>query len=304
VNDHPPSASSAQETDGAVEVYRTHWRPDCEERAFMLHAVGIASQVIPAGDQWRLLVATGDASAAVRQLRVYERENPRRRQAATSAEPLQPYAWLGASMYVLVLLAVAYLAGAKSFGSDWLDAGTLHGALLAGGEPWRVITALTLHFDVAHLLGNLGFGAFFGWLASQLLGPGVAFGTAVLTAAIANLVNGAVQDEYYVSGGASTVVFALLGLLAAYAWRRRAGAGERWAYRWAPLVAGVFLLAFMGVGGDRTDVAAHLGGFVAGAIGGWLLAMRSRTPGAWVQWGAGIVTLGAILAAWALALQA
>jgi membrane associated rhomboid family serine protease len=270
----------------------------------MLHAVGIPSQVVASGEHWTLQVAPEHAPAAARQLRVYERENTRRREVAAPAEPLHRQAWLGALTYVLVLLLVAYLAGVKAFATDWLDAGALHGALLRGGEPWRAITALTLHFDVAHLLGNLGFGAFFGLLASQLLGPGVAFGSAVLAAATANFVNGGVQDPYYVSGGASTVVFALLGVLSAYAWRRRAGAGERWAYRWAPLIAGVFLLGFMGVGGERTDVAAHLGGFAAGTFAGWLLALRSRAPGAWVQWCAGIATLACIAAAWALALQA
>jgi membrane associated rhomboid family serine protease len=287
-----------------VEVYTTHWRPACEERAFMLHAVGIASQVLAAGDHWRLVVASDDAPAAARQLRVYERENPGRRHAALPAEPLHRHAWLGAVSYGIVLVVVAYLAGVKAFAVDWLDAGTLHGALLGSGEPWRAVTALTLHFDVAHLLGNLGFGMFFGWLAAQLLGPGVAFGTAVLAASFANFVNGAVQDEWYVSGGASTVVFALLGLLAAYAWRRRAGARERWAYRWAPLIAGVFLLAFMGVGGERTDVAAHLGGFVAGGVGGALLAMRAARPLAWAQWCTGVATLATVVAAWTLALRA
>jgi membrane associated rhomboid family serine protease len=270
----------------------------------MLHAVGIVAQVTTTGAQWSLLVAENDAPAAARQLRIYDRENSQRRRAAVIAEPSQPYAWLGPLVYALVLLVVAYLGGRKALASDWLDSGTLHGALLAGGEFWRAVTALTLHFDVAHLLGNLGFGAFFGWLASQLLGSGVAFGAAVLAAAVANFVNGSMRDEYYVSGGASTVVFALLGLLAAYAWRRRAGAGERWAYRWAPLIAGVFLLGFMGVGGERTDVAAHLGGFVAGALGGWLLGSRAAPPRAWVQWCAGIATLGAVILCWALALHA
>jgi membrane associated rhomboid family serine protease len=300
----PAPGLDAPSQGGLVEVYRTHWRPDCEERAFVLHAVGIASQVTANGVQWSLLVAEHAASAARRQLRIYEHENPRRRRAATAAQPMQPYAWVGPLVYVLALLLVAYLAGGKAFASDWLDAGTLHGALLAAGDPCRAVTALTLHFDVAHLLGNLGFGAFFGWLASQLLGSGVAFGTAVLAAAIANVVNGSVQDEYYVSGGASTVVFALLGLLASYAWRRRAGAGERWAYRWAPLIAGVFLLGFMGVGGVRTDVAAPLGGFVTGAAGGWLLGSRPQPPSAGVQWVAGTGAVAAIVVAWWCALRA
>ncbi len=74
------------------------------------------------------------------------------------------------------------------------------------------------------------------------------------------------------------MVFALLGLLAAYAWRRRADSGERWAYRWAPLIAGVFLLGFTGVGGENTDVLAHLTGFITGSATGWWLGRLSQIP--------------------------
>ena len=92
-------------------------------------------------------------------------------------------------MYVSVLVLVAWLAGHRTFATNWLAAGVLDTAVVRGGEYWRTVTALTLHFDVAHLLSNLGFGAFFGWLAAQLLGPGVAFGGAVAAAALANALN-------------------------------------------------------------------------------------------------------------------
>jgi membrane associated rhomboid family serine protease len=154
------------------------------------------------------------------------------------------------------MLLVGYLAGRAAFGYDWLDAGALLTGATRAGEFWRAVTALTLHLDVGHLLANLGFGTVFGLLAGQLLGPGVAWASVLAAAATANLLNAFIQPVTHSSVGASTAVFATLGLLSAYAWRKRAGQGDRWAYRWAPLVAGVILLGFTGAGGERTDVLA------------------------------------------------
>jgi membrane associated rhomboid family serine protease len=290
--------------DYPVAIYRSRGRPACDERAFVLHAVGIFSQVVDEGVAWALLVSGRDATVAVAQLRRYDRENPPRRR--TLVPPaLHAGAWVGSALYAAVLVLVAWLAGQKAFATDWLDAGALvTPAVRDGGEFWRPITALTLHFDVAHLLGNLGFGAFFGWLAGQLLGPGIAWSGAVAAAAAANLLNASVQPADHVSAGASTAVFAMLGLMSAFAWRRRAAEGERWAYRWAPLVAGVVLLGFTGAGGERTDVLAHLTGFAMGAATGWLLAQRDRTLGAVAQWSTGGATLAAIGAAWWIAIAA
>ena len=284
-----------------VEVYRSHWRPACEERAFMLHAVGIESHVIGGGTDWRLIVASDAAGAALRHLRTYDRENPPRPRAAPIEGP-QPYAWAGPILYVLILLAIAWLSGQKAWNTNWLAAGALDTSAFRAGEAWRAVTALTLHFDVAHLLGNLGFGAFFGWLAAQLLGPGVAFGAGTLAAVVANGLNASFQPLEHVSAGASTAVFALLGVLAAYAWRRRADQGERWAYRWAPLVAGVCLLGFTGVGGERTDVLAHLTGFAVGSGAGFLLSLRRHPPRGVTQVLAGVMTVGVVVLAWVVAL--
>ncbi len=285
----------------AVEIFRSRGRAPCEERAFVLHAVGIASQAIDQGPYWSLVVTPDAAQEAIQQLRRYERENPPLRR-FVRPQGTHPNAWAGAAAYACVLLIVAFLAGRKSFATDWLDAGVLDTLAVRSGEAWRAVTALTLHFDVAHLLGNLGFGMFFGWLASQLLGPGVAWGAAAAAGTAANLLNANVQPASHVSAGASTVVFAMLGLLAAYAWRRRAGDGERRAYRWSPLIAGVFLLAFTGAGGERTDVLAHLTGFVMGAVAGALLAQQPRIAGAAAQWVTGLGTLLVVAVAWAIAL--
>ena len=286
-----------------VEVFRSFWRSACEERNFVLHAVGIDSRVVWLGRAWALVVPVERQDAALTQIAQYERENPPRRRPAP-AEPLHDGAWVGSAAYVAVLLWTGYLAGNLALGADWFDAGSLVAGPTRAGEFWRALTALTLHLDVGHLLANLGFGVVFGLLAGQLLGPGVAWGSIVLAAATANLGNAFVHPATHASVGASTAVFATLGMLAAYAWRRRRGEGERWAYRWAPLVAGVILLGFTGSGGERTDVLAHLSGFAMGSIAGLVHATLRIPRGRIAQWISGGIALAALVLAWWLALFA
>jgi MYXO-CTERM domain-containing protein len=112
------------------------------------------------------------------------------------------------------------------------------------------------------------------------------------------------QPAAHSSVGASTAVFATLGLLAAYAWRRRRDEGDRWAYRWAPLVAGVILLGFTGAGGERTDVLAHLTGFAAGLLAGVAHAALRVPRGRAVQATSGIAALAVLALAWWRALSA
>jgi membrane associated rhomboid family serine protease len=284
-----------------VAVYRSHWRPSCEERAFVLHAVGIASQLASDGRHWMLLVQAADATAAAAQLRRYDFENPPRRRPA-EPEPPHRAAWVGAVGFAAVMLLVGYLAGASAFNAGWLESGALLTGAVRQGEVYRAVTALTLHLDVGHLLANLGFGVVFGLLAGQILGPGIAWASILAAAVAANLLNAVIQPEMHASVGASTAVFATLGLMAGFEWRRRSSAPERRGYRWAPLVAGVFLLAFTGTGGENTDVLAHLMGFAMGAAAGVAHATWRAPSGAAAQWVAGSLALAVIVAAWGKAL--
>jgi membrane associated rhomboid family serine protease len=285
-----------------AEVFRSFRRNECEERDFVLHAVGIPSQVVWLGRTWALVVPATGYAAALAQLERYERENPPRRRPAPP-EPLHGGAWLGSLAYVAVMLLVGYLAGALALGADWLEAGALRAGPTRSGELWRAVTALTLHLDVGHLLANLGFGTVFGLLAGQLLGPGVAWASVLAAAASANLLNAFIQPAAHSSVGASTAVFATLGLLAAYAWRRRRDQGDRWAYRWAPLIAGVILLGFTGAGGERTDVLAHLTGFAMGLLAGVAHAAWRVPRGPLAQVAAGLTSAAVLVVAWALALS-
>jgi membrane associated rhomboid family serine protease len=284
-----------------VEVFRSFWRSACEERGFVLHAVGIESQVAWLGRTWVLLVPSARESAARAELEQYERENPPRHRPPLT-EPLHRGAWVGSAVYAVVLLWVGYLAGSFALGADWLGAGALEAGPTRAGEAWRAVTALTLHLDVGHLLANLGFGTVFGLLAGQLLGPGIAWATVLVAASAANLVNSFIQPVTHSSVGASTAVFATLGMLAAYAWRRRRDTGDRWAYRWAPLVAGIILLGFTGAGGERTDVLAHLTGFAMGTLAGIAHAQWRAPRGVVAQVAAGLASVALLVAAWALAL--
>ena len=82
--------------DPGVEVYRSLWRRSCEDRAFMLGAVGIASTIVLRDGYFTLEVADPDAQRALSHLTQYEAEN-RPPPPTPPPPPFHSNAWVGCS---------------------------------------------------------------------------------------------------------------------------------------------------------------------------------------------------------------
>jgi rhomboid protease GluP len=302
--------------DAGAEIFRSPRRAECDERAFVLSAVGIANEITAQGAEFLLQVAPTDVTAALTHLAQYAIELQRRAALPPLPPPrLHAGAWIGSVAYIVVLLAVAYAVSNGFWRLDAFDVGELDAARLQGGQWWRAWTALTLHIDGPHLAANAVAGIWFGYLAGRLLGVGNAWFLVVIGAGSANWVEAHFGPPGYRAVGASTAVFAALGLLSAYSWSVRLRFSQRWASRWGPLVAGVILLGWTGTGGGEAtgpqgtggteiDIVAHALGFTVGlllgAVAAWPPVVRAleRLP----QWLMGLAALAPIAVSWALAL--
>ena len=287
-------------------VFKSSKRAACAESRLVLRAAGISAASVYQDGSWLLIVSRDDVVVATEELDAYRQENPDRPAPRVTNTPLYGGAFLGVSIYAAVIMLVAVLNGYSAYGWEWLPAGRMQAGLVMAGQWWRTVTALTLHVDVGHISANLVFGSVFGLLAGRVLGGGVAWLAIVIAGALGNLINAMVQPATHMSIGASTAVFAALGVIIAHALRPRASVEEKPLKRWSPLIAGVVLLGFTGVGGERTDVVAHLTGFLAGLLIGWA---GSRLPNHWlastkVQVASGVAAVGIIALAWIFALAA
>jgi len=275
----------------------------CADWALVLDSAGIPYERRTTAEGSSLWVLPADHTRAAFELQHYLREN-RRPPAAPLVWPNHPHALYGVYGYALVLIAVTIAAVLHLGGHNWHAAGVLDAGFLERGEAWRVLTALTLHADLLHLLSNLAFGALFGYPAARLFGPGVAWLLILLGGGMAYGVDAMLHPPSHQLLGASTAVFTALGLVAAYGWRRHMRNWSPWMRRTAPLIGGVALLAFTGTGGENTDLLAHLAGFVVGAgIGAICAKLPLPPPGrTGIQWAAGLAAVALVVSAWALAL--
>jgi membrane associated rhomboid family serine protease len=268
----------------------------------VLEARGIEYETQESDGLWALIVPAGLRHRAYDEISRYSVERAVRRR-MPEAIPTHSGAAIGVVLYVLILIVTAYFAGNQTFGADWLSLGALDGN--ASGEWWRAVTALTLHLDQEHLLGNLLFGAVAGIAASRLLGPGIAWAGILAAAATANYAEILLTPITHRAVGASTAVFAALGLLSGMAWRQRLSLRERLWYRWAPLIAGICLLTLLGAGTAHVDVLGHALGFTFGLGVGWIY-VRTGVPdrrGSRLQIALGLGAVLAVGVAWFLALR-
>ncbi len=249
-----------------VSLYVSPVRSRCAEYALVLRAVGIACEVLPMDGGFALAVSAHDAACGREQLELYRAENPPR---PSRPDPRHRLAdgINCASLFGVTILILDVMQRHRAFSLDWWEAGKAQAWLIRDGEWWRTVTALGLHADPVHLFGNLLFGIAFGFLAGQLLGWGLAWSGLLLAGALGNALNAVIQPAAHTSVGASTAVFAALGIIAFHAWRGR----QRTVNRWVPVGGGIALLAFLGMGGERTDIFAHVTGFGAGGLLGVVL---------------------------------
>lgn len=275
------------------------------ERALVLTSLDIPNEMLRQDGSYVVYVPGELAERSKFELWQYGQEN-RRETARRNIVPTPSLnAIPGVVAYVMLVCLVAWLAGEAAFGKDWLAAGRMDGQLFRNGEWWRSFTALTLHSDIGHLAGNIVFGALFGLLAGRVAGSGLAWLGIVLAAALGNTINTMVLMPSHRSIGASTAVFAALGLVSGFVWRGRFMAQDRWPYRMGPIVGGIALLAYTGTGDENTDIGAHLAGFVCGfATGMLLLRFVEIFSERRVQFVAGLAAITAITGSWIIALFA
>ena len=279
-------------------VFESLNRRACADRALVLASAEIPHQVVDDFSGCALIVPAEYSALAISELRLYDEENPPRQPVMAKPYPYQN-AVPGIVAYVFTIMVFAWLSWNSAFSQDWFAQGRIDGVFVRAGEWWRAITALTMHADLRHLVGNIVFGAFFGLLAGRLLGSGIAWLAVVLAATSGNLLNTLLLESAHRSIGASTAVFAALGLTAGFVWQAKLMSQERWSYRIAPVVGGLALLMYTGTGDENTDIGAHLMGFVCGFAGGMLLTrVRERLADPHWQRVAAGATLATLVLAW------
>ncbi|WP_158222504.1 rhomboid family intramembrane serine protease [Rhodopirellula sp. MGV] len=273
-----------------------------KEHRLVLAAAGIPTQTIQKNGGWQLLVRPDDSEHAIEELQDYRSEN-QSRTVETPHLGIVPGAAWGSLVYCFVIGSISTLAASWGYGVNLSEIGTSVAANVTSGEWYRCVTALTLHLDIGHLASNLLFGSFFGFLLGQSFGGGLAWILIVIAGFLGNLMNAYFQGAGHQSIGASTAVFGALGIMVAEAFQTFSRQNR---YRkWTPILGGIMLLSFLGVGGERTDVMAHVFGFVAGIAIGFIATKIShqRRMNLAFQWAGGVAALLVVCLAWTLALR-
>jgi membrane associated rhomboid family serine protease len=168
----------------------------------------------------------------------------------------------------LSLLCVAVYVLQLVNGWDVYSVGYMSPALVAAGEAWRIVTANLLHGFPLHLILNLVALATFGTLCERPLGTArtlAVMGVSGLAAMTASAAAG--YDQVVgVSGVAS-------GLIGAVTWLEHFRSEELpawWRVPRSPLYVMIGLTALLGFVPGIAG-AAHVGGFLGGALAAWLL---------------------------------
>ncbi|MFP4284806.1 MAG: rhomboid family intramembrane serine protease [Desulfovermiculus sp.] len=285
--------------------------PDLEQVlwdwSLVLWAMHIPHRVHSDKASFGLCVARDKAQTAQEQIALFESENTDK---ITCPEPERAEEGSAESVF-WVLMGVAIWHGVTHqqvhiLGLDfieWIELGRVDGrAILEHGQWWRVLTSLTLHSGPEHLLSNLVFGGLFLVLLSRMLGGGLAWLLTVISAGLANGLNVLVQGTGHLAIGGSTAVFAALGLVIGFQKPGR----KRWSEAVAPVGAGLVLLAWLGTGGERTDVGAHVFGFLVGLAVGVSIVKAGQwnagNPGQKPQFYCGLCALAVIVSAWGAAI--
>jgi len=232
-------------------------------------------------DGYSLLVEPSVSESASRELLDYDLEQdiPAPKHPPQQEIFRHPAGWDVAGIWVFSILMVFFWQNKDPMLAERMASSSI--CLIRNFEWWRPFTALFLHADPQHLMGNILSGLLFGTLVSRSLGPWRGWAMILASGAAGNAITSVVTyPESFVSLGASSAVFGALGILSGlgFSAMRQSRLRLPLAKTTAPIIAGVILLGMMGGGGPggNTDVLGHIFGFCSGLAIGLIVIRRKK----------------------------
>lgn len=235
--------------------------------SLVLSAAGVTHRIqYITANQIEIYVASGQQEKALYEIASYESEN-RDWPPLVQPDTFSPSFKAMSAVVIGCLIFIFGLSGNWNEHSLWFQKGAGDSAaILENFELYRLVTALTLHADIVHLMGNCFLGGFLLHFFFQLTGNGLGLSSMLLTATMAQFINVLVHGPGHLFVGFSTAVFSVIGMLCTISFAMKT---RRLTLHFLmPIMAGLALLAFLGSSGERTDLGAHLFGLLSGLVFG------------------------------------
>ena len=227
-----------------------------DEWSLVLTALNIPHEVKYDGEGARLIVPEKLKDKALEELALYEEEN-----SCPQISSSPHFVPLESAFWTFLILTALLSAGFEPEIRIVLERGIGDSTAILSGQWWRTITALALHQDPPHLLGNMLFGSLF-FLCVRVVWPaGLLWFCLILGGALGNYLSCLIKGKGFLFLGASTAVFSAVGILSALKLRQ----GSR---RDIFLAVGLGLafLGILGSAGKNTDLVGHLCGLLTGFL--------------------------------------
>lgn len=181
------------------------------------------------------------------------------------------FALLGINIAVFIAMVAL---GVSAFDPDTqqvLHWGADYGPYTLGGQYWRLITSMFVHFGIIHIFGNMWCLWSLGRLAERLLGSFSVIGIYLLTGVGASLASLS-WDPMRISAGASGAIFGIAGALITTLYYGKHNLPPESVRRLLGYVVKFSLLNLLFGLKAHVDNMAHLGGLVTGLLIGLFLA--------------------------------
>lgn len=176
--------------------------------------------------------------------------------------------------YVIIVLNMIFYVYTAVLSADFVEINYhvirdygQYNYFVMSGWYWQLFTAMFVHANIVHLLGNMFFLLIFGLRAEELFAFKEYFAIYFLSGLAGNLLT-LLFGPFMVSAGASGAIFGLFGACTIYI-KRAVGQSIMGALLFS------FFLLVMSSGGNVNNLA-HLGGLVAGLLIGYALGSRRR----------------------------
>ncbi len=273
-----PEASTP---DTLVTIHHGLTRQMASTFKLVLLSAGIKSHIVQSDSSWQIRVPTHAASIAMASIEAYLSENDNPPRVSPSWPVLRTWAGAGTALVILVAHLVVHLSGQE------IAFRRIYGASAANildGEFYRITTALFLHADSLHLIGNMVGLALFTTAVCSVAGFGAGSLMILVSGMAGNLFNALLFQSGHHSIGASTAVFGAIGIVTGHLFSIK---WQQFGHRlktWLPLGSGLALLAVLGAS-IETDVTAHFFGYVSGCLIGMVFTFTRKTsPGRKAQY--------------------